>query len=203
MNTPDSPQNTVGNQPNPTPKPRKPRQLRIGEREIAAMCDCLAQRMTEREGCQVLGVNEATWYRWKSHAKNSARLSRYLDRITAQKIQTHIANIEAGAVGAGPHKRADWRASLARLSLLDPSRFQSSGGVQVQVNLAQPAVSCDQADRWISAARRQTASGVPGPREDTWTPRLITPSKQCAALPPAEMPKCLPPSSDKTPQEGQ
>jgi hypothetical protein len=97
--------------------------LRIGEREVVAICECLAQRMTERESCQVLGIEERTWYRWKNHARNSERLRKYLDRITGQKIKTHLGNIEAGAIGAGPHKRADWRASAAILGIIDRNRF--------------------------------------------------------------------------------
>ena len=109
--------------PNPTPKERKPRRLRIGEREVVAMCECLAQRMTERESCQVLGIEERTWYRWKNFARNRERLSKFLDKVTGSKIKAHLANIEAGAIGAGPHKRADWRASQAILGIIDRNRF--------------------------------------------------------------------------------
>ena len=152
MNTPNSPANEATTPPNTAPEARKPRRLRIGEREIKAMCECLAVRMTERESCQVLGIEERTWYRWKSHARNSERLSRFLDRITGEKIKTHIANIEAAAVGAGPHKRPDWRASAYALSATDPTRFQPSGGVQVQVNAAQPAIPAPLIEKWISLA---------------------------------------------------
>ena len=139
-------------EPNPAPKVRNPRRLRIGEREITAMCELLAQRLTEREGLQTLGIAEATWYRWKSHARNHERLRRFLDRIVGTKITTHLANIEAAAVGAGPHKRPDWRASAYALSATDPTRFQPSGGVQVQVNPAQPAIPAAMIEKWISLA---------------------------------------------------
>jgi hypothetical protein len=151
MNAPDSPEKEANSEPNTALPVRKPRRLRIGEREITAMCECLARRMTERESCAVLQIEERTWYRWKSHARNSERLKKYLDRIVGAKIKTHIANIEDGAIGAGPHKRADWRASAHILSLTDPTRFQPSGGAQAPAS-PPPPINIERMNVWIEAA---------------------------------------------------
>ena len=159
MNTPNSPANEATTPPNTAPEARKPRRLRIGEREIKAMCECLAVRMTERESCQVLGIEERTWYRWKSHARNSERLSRFLDRITGEKIKTHIGNIEAGAVGAGPHKRADWRASQAILGIV-AARYLPQ---QPPPEQPRPAVSAATVQVWISNGYGQLAEIVDAP----------------------------------------
>lgn len=183
----DSPAKDGASEPNPVPKVKNPRRLRIGEREVTAMCELLAQRLTEREGCQTLGISEATWYRWKSHARNSERLRKFLDRIVGQKIKTHLANIEAAAVGAGPHKRADWRASAYALSAADPTRFQPSGGVQVQINSIQPAIPASTIEKWLVAAYEKEPH-VQGEVVDTWSePRLL--AEPAAAAEPAPPPR--------------
>ena len=45
-----------------------------------------------------------------------------------ERINAHLENIEAASVGAGPHRRADWRASSFILSASAPDRFASTGG---------------------------------------------------------------------------
>lgn len=176
--TQSSAETAVARRKRPEMLPKK-RKLRIGEREITAMCQMLAQRMTERESCQVLGIAEATWYRWKSHARNSERLRKFLDRITGEKIRTHISNIEQGAIGAGPHKRADWRASKALLEIVDPSRY---GQQQSQPPAVAPAVQPATIAKWLANAFPAQVSAPPAgavvdttetPIIDTWTPRLL------------------------------
>jgi chemotaxis response regulator CheB len=41
------------------------------------------------------------------------------------KLKAHLANIEDAAVGAGAHKRADWRASAHIMQVVDPARYSS------------------------------------------------------------------------------
>jgi hypothetical protein len=195
MSDPNSPPKQATPEPKPAPKARKPRQLRIGEREITAICELLSQRLTEREALQVLGIREATWYRWKSRAKNTERLGKLLDRITGAKIKTHLANIEDGAVGAGPHKRADWRASQAILAIIDRNRYGNQPPPTEPTR--QPAVSPRTINFWITTAQAQEASGQPsGQIEDTWTePRLLAEKTSNPAEPaPARKGKVEPPA---------
>jgi hypothetical protein len=186
MSTTNSPSEEGTPAPNPIPQARKPRRLRIGEREVVAMCECLAQRMTERESCQVLGIEERTWYRWKNHARNSERLRKYLDRITGQKIATHLGNIEAGAIGAGPHKRADWRASQAILGIIDRNRFSPTAPPPpVQTAAPTPPATVNV---WIDLAYAQVAEQKPGEVVDVQSSKQLVESTESPAAFPETQP---------------
>ena len=137
--------------PNPIPnqalKTRKTRQLRIGEREITAMCELLGKRLNEREACEVLGIAMATWSRWKGHARNSEKLRRLLDRISGTKIKTHLSNIEAKS-------EKEWRASAYVLSATDPTRFSTTGGAPQPPTPPPPALAITTINTWLSLAYR-------------------------------------------------
>ena len=203
MSTPNSPSEEGTPAPNSIPQVRKPRRLRIGEREVTAMCECLAQRMTERETCQVLGIEERTWYRWKNHARNSERLRKYLDRITGQKIATHLGNIEAGAIGAGPHKRADWRASQAILGIIDRNRFSPTAPPPpVQTAAPTPPATVNV---WIDLA--YAAGSAPAAQVVDTTAKQIEDKAMPAASPETQPASPMevwmkPPPSDPAPSPG-
>jgi hypothetical protein len=109
--------------PNPPPAVPKRRRLRIGPAEINGMAELLARRLTETEAAGVLGIAPRSWFRWKQRQRNSGRFDALRETLTGRRIAAHLKNIEDGAVGAGVHKRADWRASKAVLEMADPHRF--------------------------------------------------------------------------------
>ena len=61
----------------------------------------------------------------------------------------HVKNMEDGAIGAGAHKKADWRASHALLGLIDPTRY---GQQQAQVASQQPSQAPTTVNVWIDLA---------------------------------------------------
>ena len=91
----------------------------------------------------MLGIKYDTWLKWKQRAKNSSRFVHLLERTRETQIKAHIENIEAAAVGDGPHARADWRASDALLKLKAPDRF--SDRHQEGQAITQVAISIDMA----------------------------------------------------------
>jgi hypothetical protein len=141
--------------------------------------------MTERESCQVLGIEERTWYRWKNFARNRERLSKFLDKVTGSKIKAHLANIEDAAVGAGPHKRADFRASLAILGIIDRNRF-SPAAPPPPVQTAAPTPPAT-VNVWIDLAYAKPA---PGQVVDVQSSKQLVESTE----PPAAFPETQPAS---------
>lgn len=93
-----------------------------------AMAKLIAERLTETESCETLGINYESWRTWKCKAKNEPRFSNVLNRLKAAKIAACMKGIEKAGV-------KDWRALRERLSLLDRERF--SDRVQAPVNTAQ------------------------------------------------------------------
>ena len=102
---------------------KEPRSRRITASDVRSMGDLLAKRITESGACQILGIKYDTWRKFKVKGKNAARFANVLEHAREKKIKAHIENIEDAAVGAGPHARADFRASLAILELTDRQRF--------------------------------------------------------------------------------
>lgn len=160
----------------------KKRKLRIGEAEIRGMGELLAQRLTETEACGVLGLAPRSWFRWKQRQRNGGRFAALLEAITGQKIAAHIANIEAGAVGAGPHKRADWRASKAVLEIVAPTRY---GTQQPQATAPPIALPAGQLTAWLVAAYSPPPDKPTGavvdttatPIQDTWSDVVFPPGQ--------------------------
>jgi hypothetical protein len=175
--------NSVPNKLQASPKKRK---LRIGEAEIRGMGELLAQRLTETEACGVLGIAPRSWFRWKSRQRNGGRFAALLEAITGQKIAAHIRNIEAGAVGAGPHKRADWRASLSMVErVLAPQRY---GTQQTQLPPLPPPTPANVVNVWVALAyskgAAQAADSPAGPLIDTGEAKLLPETTAPAALEP-------------------
>jgi hypothetical protein len=159
--------------------------------------------MTERESCQVLGIEERTWYRWKNFARNRERLSKFLDKVTGSKIKAHLANIEAGAIGAGPHKRADWRASQAILGIIDRNRF-SPAAPPPPVQTAAPTPPAT-VNVWIDLA--YAAGSAPAAQVVDTTAKQIEDKAMPAASPETQPASPMevwmkPPPSDPAPSPG-
>jgi len=164
----------------------KLRKLRIGPAEIRGMGELLAQRLTETEACGVLGLAPRSWFRWKARQRNGGRFATLLEEITGQKIAAHFSNIEQAAFGAGPHKKADWRASSYVLSATAPNRFASTGGVSVQVNVMPPPIPPAVISTMTRAIYGQPSTvGVKSGEEieDRYTPILLANAARNAEQP--------------------
>ena len=112
--------------------------------------------MTDQEACLHLGIKPESWYAWKSKSRNESRNVQVLTQARAAAIDMQIRNIEDGAIGAGPHKRADWRASHALLGIIDPSRF----GQQQGQDASRPAVHAPQTvNVWLTAVYADKPAG--------------------------------------------
>ena len=82
-----------------------------------AICTLVEKkRLTEHEACIRLNLKPNTWYSWKSRGKNTARTASICARVRGATIEHAINRIEEAG-------KRDWRADLARLSLIDPARF--------------------------------------------------------------------------------
>lgn len=110
----------------PATLPKRARRRRaFDEFSLTEYAELASQRLTDPEICAEMGWKFDSFKRWKSIAKNSPRLNHYLVRARAVKLKAHLANIEAAAVGEGPHKRADWRASAHIMQVVDPARYST------------------------------------------------------------------------------
>ena len=69
-----------------------------------------------------------------------------------ERINGHLANIENASIGAGPHKRADWRASSFVLAATAPERFSPSGGTHTPQTPQPPALPSTTINFWLGAA---------------------------------------------------
>jgi hypothetical protein len=155
MSTRNSPQKQNHSNPITPQALPKTRKLRIGEREIRAMGQLLAQRLSEAEACGCLGIEPRSWYKWRARQRNSGKFAALLDALTGQKIAAHLANIEAGATGTGPHKRADWRASQAILGIVAPRYLPQQLPIPAP---PQPSTSARTINIWLQAAHEQVAA---------------------------------------------
>jgi hypothetical protein len=106
----------------PVQRKRRRRNITIPDCEaICRLVEC--ERFTFLEACECLKINYETWRSWKSRAANEPRFLNTLARVKGSYIRGQIKNIQDGAKGLGPHKRADWRASDRLLAIADPSRY--------------------------------------------------------------------------------
>jgi hypothetical protein len=84
----------------------------------------LAKGYTEAEACRYIGRRPESWYIWKCKNKHQERIANGIARARLAETEFHLANIRQAAVGGGPHKRADWRASEFEVRRLNPQWFE-------------------------------------------------------------------------------
>jgi hypothetical protein len=89
---------------------------------IAEMAKLVAKMLTESEACRRLGIRPRAWFDWKSRCGRSEKFGALLEAFRADRIDSLIAKIEAGADGVGL-KAPDWRAAYCLLSIQDRHRF--------------------------------------------------------------------------------
>ena len=101
-----------------------PIRRRISRQSAEAIAKLVAKGQTETEAVYLLDeFTPKQWFNWKSKRKRSAEFTDILTRTKAARIQHHLDNVDQAAIGAGPHKRADFRASMAALAWTAPERF--------------------------------------------------------------------------------
>jgi hypothetical protein len=138
-----------------TPIVRKGIARRISPQDVEAIAELVGKRLTETEACAALGIKYLVWLRWKNRAKNTGRFDAVLTQVKGNYLRAQIQNIEAGAIGAGNHKRADWRASRELISLVSPERYAQQAAPDTSPRtLPAPTVNV-----WVSGAY-QVASAV-------------------------------------------
>ena len=143
-------------QPLPPQSPPNAPRRRITPADAESIAKLLTVcRMTETEACAHLGIKVQNWFNWKLVQNNARRNNEVLARVRAAHIQSCIENIQDGSVGAGNHKRADWRASDRLLGIMDPSRF----GQQAQVASQQPSQAPTTVNVWIDLAYAKPETG--------------------------------------------
>lgn len=188
-----TPKDTTPNAKTALVLPKK-RRLRIGAREIRAMAELLVKRLTEAEAARTLGIEPRSWYKWRARKRNEGKFTALLDALTGAKLNAHVENIEAAGIGAGPHKRADWRASKAVLEMMAPARY---GPQQAQAPAAPQAIPAPTINLWLGSAYgphakvdAPPAAQVDDAQEtiDTWTPAILAAGQPAPRLllPPAE-----------------
>jgi predicted DNA-binding protein (UPF0251 family) len=140
----------------PISPPAKPRH-KITAQDVEAIARLITtRRMTDGEACAQLGIKPESWYSWKSSNKGAARNTAMLAQARAAAIDMHVKNMEDGAIGAGAHKRADWRASHALLGLIDSLRY---GQQQAQAPVQSPGSAPTTVNVWIDLAYAKPAPG--------------------------------------------
>lgn len=137
------------------PTTRKRISRKINRQDVEAICDLVAKRLTETEACAALDITPKVWFRWKIRAKNIREFDSILSRVKSRYIQAQIANIQDGAVGAWPHKRADWRASDRLLAIVSPERYAQ----QAAPDTSPRTIPAPTVNVWVSGAY-QVASAV-------------------------------------------
>ena len=140
----------------PISPPAKPRH-KITAQDVEAISQLITtRRMTDSEACSLLGLSPSSWFKWKSLSKNGGRNADMLTRARSAAIDMHVKNMEDGAIGAGAHKKADWRASHALLGLIDPTRY---GQQQAQAASQQQAQAPTTVNVWIDLAYAKPEAG--------------------------------------------
>ena len=176
--------------PVPTPKtpPNQPkrRRLRIGEREIRSMAELMAKRLNEAEAARILGIEPRSWYKWRQRMRNEGRFTALLENLTGVRLAAHLQNIELAAVGAGPHKRADWRASSFVLAATAPDRFTTTGGAPQAPTAPTPALPAT-INFWLGAAYAH-ANAAPAPAQVVDVAEVLALPEPGTAEPPPPAP---------------
>jgi hypothetical protein len=93
-----------------------PRSHRISISDAQRIAECVARRMSESEGCRLIGLNPHSWRQWKRRNKHTEDFEAVVESIRAQKIDTCFQQIEAAA-------KTDWRAADRTLAHLDWQRY--------------------------------------------------------------------------------
>jgi len=124
---------------------------KIRPSDIEAIAALVAKRLTETEACALLYIRPAAWFSWKVRGNHARIFEDSLSRVKAAYLSSHLANIEAGAVGAGLHKRADWRASDRLLCIAAPDRY--SPNQAAQDNSKQHTIAVMVVNTWLDQAK--------------------------------------------------
>jgi len=78
--------------------------------------------MTQAEACRRLGVDPRVWLNWKHKHKRNEKYEALFEEFRAMNIEALMSRIYKSAEGIDL-KFPDWRAALAALRVLDPTRF--------------------------------------------------------------------------------
>jgi len=96
---------------------------------ISEIAKLTARQLTESEACRRLGVKPKNWFDWKSRHNRTEKFAALLEAHRANRIDSLIEKIEAGADGKGM-KQPDWRAAAFLLTVTDRHRFGPSAETQ-------------------------------------------------------------------------
>lgn len=116
------------NQPGDTPETsdivtRALAHRRIDSTCIAGVAKLCAKMLTESEACRLLGIRPRAWFDWKSRCGRTEKFAALLEAFRADRLNSLIAQIEAGAKGVNM-KQPDWRAAAHLLAVTgDKHRF--------------------------------------------------------------------------------
>jgi hypothetical protein len=119
-----------------TPRVRKPSKRKFTQADIATVANQCARGLTESEAVRLLGKEPSAWFSFKSRASNDERFQAMLEKLTGERIDTLMKQIEQAGEGIGV-KYPDWRASLAALKVISQKRF-GDHAVEVKINNAPP-----------------------------------------------------------------
>lgn len=137
--------------------PRIGRRARITGQDVESMAKLVVtRRMTETEAMSLLGIHPRSWWKWKERQANQGKNAAVLERTRAAYIHAQIANMEDASIGAGPHKRADWRASDRLLGIVDPLRYGQQQQQDQGRALALPSIVVNV---WTDLASTCTSQG--------------------------------------------
>jgi len=96
---------------------------RIDSTCIAGVAKLCAKMLTESEACRLLGIRPRAWFDWKSRCGRTEKFGALLEAFRADRLNSLIAQIEAGAKGVNM-KQPDWRAAAHLLAVTgDKARF--------------------------------------------------------------------------------
>jgi hypothetical protein len=159
-NSPEQPGNTAGTSVIPT------RTRAIDATTIAEIARLTARQLTESESCRRLGIKPKNWFDWKSRHNRTEKFAALLEAFRADRIDSLIGKIEAGADGVGM-KQPDWRAAAFLLTVTDKKRFGPSAETQ-----APPAPAASEAV--LNALLAMSQKVFPHLNQPPQLPRTIT-----------------------------
>ena len=107
----------------------KRRYRRFTMQDLQDVARLAVHRHTDKAACELLGLQYDSFRKWRSKNRNEARFEDSIMRARAIQLQGHLENIADAAVGAGVHKKADWRASKALIEIKFPELAPQAGVV--------------------------------------------------------------------------
>ena len=100
---------------------RTRRRAQISRKDVKAIAELVAKRLTIAEACECLGIRARSFYQWKERHANSVEYEALLTRVRGQYLRANLREMEKAA-GGKAGVRHDWRAA-DRLNMIVAERY--------------------------------------------------------------------------------